>query len=328
MDSTCLRNNEEKDSFDYYFDSYSHSIIHKQMLTDQARTLSYQEAIIGNPELFEGKIVLDVGCGTGILSLFAAKAGALRVYGIERSKIAEKAKEIVKKNGYEDTITIISGCAESIELDEKVDVIISEWMGYCLLYESMLPSVLIARDRFLKENGTMFPNQAYLRISGIVDDYQYRRKINFWNSIYGFKMSPYRKWALLEPIIQEASSKQVITDECTILSLNLNTCSVNDLTFSSPFCLNSLDKEVMHCIVAWFDVVFVGPQVSLTLSTSPFSPPTHWCQTHFYLPKVIDLELGMALHGFFSMKPNEKNPRDQDITISTNNNNMTIYRMR
>ena len=57
---------------DSYFDSYSHYYIHEEMLKDVVRTSSYRDAIIGNPEAFKDKIVLDVGCGTGILSIFAA----------------------------------------------------------------------------------------------------------------------------------------------------------------------------------------------------------------------------------------------------------------
>ena len=96
--------------------------------------------------LFQNKIVLDVGCGTGILSMFAAKAGAAHVYGVDMSGIVESAKKIIATNGLSDKITIIRGKVEDIDLPvPKVDIIISEWMGYCLFYESMLDTVLYAR---------------------------------------------------------------------------------------------------------------------------------------------------------------------------------------
>lgn len=135
-------------SNDYYFNSYSHFSIHEEMLKDRIRTNSYERAIISNKHLFEGKIVLDVGSGTGILSLFAAKAGAKHVYGIECSEIVEIAKKVVLDNNYGDRITFLKGKAEEVVLPvAQVDIIVSEWMGYLLLYESMLDTVLLMRDK-------------------------------------------------------------------------------------------------------------------------------------------------------------------------------------
>lgn len=72
----------EMTSKDYYFDSYAHHGIHEEMLKDQVRTSAYRDAIELNKHLFKDKVVLDIGCGTGILSLFAARAGARKVFGV------------------------------------------------------------------------------------------------------------------------------------------------------------------------------------------------------------------------------------------------------
>uniref|UniRef100_A0A4W5RJB7 Protein arginine methyltransferase 8b n=1 Tax=Hucho hucho TaxID=62062 RepID=A0A4W5RJB7_9TELE len=76
-----LLNPEEMTSQDYYFDSYAHFGIHEEMLKDEVRTLTYRNAMYHNKHMFKDKIVLDVGSGTGILSMFAANAGARHVYG-------------------------------------------------------------------------------------------------------------------------------------------------------------------------------------------------------------------------------------------------------
>lgn len=93
-----LINPEEMTSRDYYFDSYAHFGIHEEMLKDEVRTLTYRNSMYHNKHVFKDKIVLDVGSGTGILSMFAAKAGAKKVYGIECSSISDYSEKIIKSN--------------------------------------------------------------------------------------------------------------------------------------------------------------------------------------------------------------------------------------
>lgn len=79
-----------KDS-DYYFDGYSHFSIHEEMLKDSIRTKAYMKAIVDNPELFKDKIVLDVGSGTGILSIFAGTPELIqREVGLNMSTVSRK----------------------------------------------------------------------------------------------------------------------------------------------------------------------------------------------------------------------------------------------
>ena len=178
----------EKDS-NYYFDSYSHFNIHEDMLKDKIRTLAYMNAITKNPHLFKNKIVLDVGSGTGILSMFAAKAGAKHVYAVEYANIADFSKKIIEDNGLSERVTVLKGKIEEIVLPvQKVDIIISEWMGYFLLYESMLDSVLFARDKYLNPDGMLFPDRAVLYLA-VAEDEKYRdEKMTFWDNVYGVNM--------------------------------------------------------------------------------------------------------------------------------------------
>ena len=158
-----MANFDEAGQHDYYYNSYSSHHIHEEMLKDTSRTLAYQRAIEGNPEDFKDKVVLDIGCGTGILSIFAARAGAKHVYAIDNAEIALFAREIVKDNGFGDKITVIKGKIEEVDLPfgtGEIDIIISEWMGYFLLYESMLDCVIDARDKYLRPGGKMLPDKA------------------------------------------------------------------------------------------------------------------------------------------------------------------------
>lgn len=127
------------------------------MLADYVRTGTYQKAMYNNSVDFKNKVVLDVGTGTGILAYFAIQAGARMVYAIDASDSVNVAKALAKANNYEQYITVIKGKVEEITLPEKVDVIISEPIGFLLVHERMLESYVIARDRFLKPGGLMMP---------------------------------------------------------------------------------------------------------------------------------------------------------------------------
>ena len=78
------------------------------MLKDTVRTDAYRDFIYENKNLFAGKVVLDVGCGTGILSMFCAKAGAKKVIAVDNSEIINKAREIVFENGLGDVIVYVA----------------------------------------------------------------------------------------------------------------------------------------------------------------------------------------------------------------------------
>jgi histone-arginine methyltransferase CARM1 len=139
------------------------------MLQDYVRTQLYRDAIIGNPSNYKDKVVLDVGCGSGILSLFAAQAGARKVYAIEASNMAENARVLIKANGFSSIIEVIQSTVEEATLPEKVDTIISEPIGTFLLNERMIETFVIARDKFLKPGGRMFPTRANLHIVPFCD---------------------------------------------------------------------------------------------------------------------------------------------------------------
>jgi len=249
----------EMTSKDYYFDSYAHFGIHEEMLKDEVRTVTYRNSMYHNSHLFKNKIVMDIGCGTGILCMFAAKAGAKRVIGIECSSIIEHAERIVKANGFEDVITLVRGKVEEIELPydiKKVDIIISEWMGYCLFYESMLKTVLFARDKWLVEGGLMFPDKASLHILAIEDRDYKEDKVNWWSNVYGFDMSCIRDIALTEPLVDVVNAKSIVTNSALIKEIDITNMSVDDLSFSSPFHLQVKRNDYVHAFVTYFNIEF------------------------------------------------------------------------
>mmetsp|Transcript_27342 Transcript_27342/g.69581 ORF Transcript_27342/g.69581 Transcript_27342/m.69581 type:complete len:344 (-) Transcript_27342:550-1581(-) len=307
----------DKTSADYYFDSYSHFGIHEEMLKDGIRTRSYMNAIMNNAFQFKDKIVLDIGCGTGILSLFCSKAGAKHVYGIECSAIADQAQQIVRDNGYEGRVTIIKGKVEEVTLPvDKVDIIVSEWMGYFLFYESMLDTVIYARDKWLAPNGVILPDKATLHIVGIEDGEYKAEKIDYWDNVYGFDFSCIKSLAMTEPLVDVVDPQQIATTTEQVLAVDIRTMRKEDATFKVPFTLTANRNDYVHAFVAYFDITFGAGHKPVFFSTSPKCKATHWKQTVFYLEDVITICAGETISGELTCKPNDKNPRDLDIEMS------------
>ncbi|XP_011892974.1 PREDICTED: protein arginine N-methyltransferase 2 isoform X5 [Cercocebus atys] len=121
-----------------YFGSYGTLKLHLEMLADQPRTTKYHSVILQNKESLTDKVILDVGCGTGIISLFCAHyARPKAVYAVEASEMAQHTGQLVLQNGFADIITVFQQKVEDVVLPEKVDVLVSEWMGTCLLHHTL-----------------------------------------------------------------------------------------------------------------------------------------------------------------------------------------------
>ena len=158
---------------------YGDLAVHRWMLRDEIRNEAYRLAIahVVKP----GDVVLDMGAGTGILSIFAAVAGAKKVYAVERTEVAAVAIRMIEKNGFTDRIEVIQQDLEDVTLPEKVDVIVSEWMGGFGVDENMLAPLVMARDRWLKPGGKIIPERvtSFVAAAEVAD---FDEAIAYWNS--------------------------------------------------------------------------------------------------------------------------------------------------
>ena len=233
-----------------YFGSYSYFDIHRVMLDDVARTAAYRVALEQNPSCVKGKRVLDIGCGTGILSMFAARGGAAKVVGVDgAAEIAAVARANAAHNGFGDVITIVQGKVEELlradassaapEGSETLqkhsfDVLVSEWMGYALLFESMFDTVIEARDFLLKPGGAILPDVAVLHVAGFGRN---ATSLPFWDDVYGFEMPCVQKSlaedAIKAAIVAPVRGAHVVTDSREIRRLDLATVAAKDLDFTA-----------------------------------------------------------------------------------------------
>jgi len=183
-----------RDKDQVYFNDYATLVQQQGMLQDHVRTSLYQFAILENAADFRGKTVVDVGAGTGILSFFAAQAGASRVYAVEASGMARYAKRLAEANNLGEVVSVINQRVEDVVLEEKVDVLISEPLGIALVNERMLESYLVARDNLLKPGGKMFPDRSVLYVAPFSDAALYaeqQQKLGFWtqSNFYGVDLT-------------------------------------------------------------------------------------------------------------------------------------------
>lgn len=301
----------QQQSCDYYYEIFAHYSSHEDIIKDRVRMNAYIRAIQQNPSLFKGKAVLDAGTGTGIMALLAAKAGARVVYAVERTLMAKFAEKIVQINGFSPIIKVIHGDLTEVELPEKVDIIISDWMGTCLFADSSLEPIIIARDKWLASDGVMFPSKARIVIGGIEDAEYRKKKIDFWDDVYGFKFNCIKKWALVEPLVERCPTDGFLTDEAIIAEYDLKTITIEDTIAPHHFELVPSETNDMHAFVVWFDVFFKGPEKSFVLSTSPYCKDTIWHQCIFYLHEPLAIVPGSLIEGDFQQQHDSSNIRNQ-----------------
>jgi hypothetical protein len=131
--------------------------IHTVMLNDRDRTAAYLQAI--RETVCPGDVVVEIGAGTGVLSIAAALAGAKRVYAIEATGIAVTAERMIAANQVGDRVTLIQGWSTQVDLPERADVLISETIGDSIFEERILEGFRDATRRFLKPDARLIPQR-------------------------------------------------------------------------------------------------------------------------------------------------------------------------
>ena len=196
-------------------------------------------------------------------------------------------------------------------------------MGYCLLYEAMLDSVIYARDKYLKPSGLMVPSHSTLFIAPMCHPDYRKGKLDFWKNVYSYTMeslaSDVIKTVDVDTIVQPS---WLCADKRPFLDLDFYKAKVSDLSFRKQSFSFTLDRHVQYLdgFALWFNVIFspaipsnepsdidkenVHPDSSIVLSTGPEAEPTHWRQGLLLIDRkdlpVSDLQQGQHLVGSIS----------------------------
>lgn len=275
-------------------EAYARLSLHRWMLSDEVRNEAYRSAIAAIVK--PGDRVLDMGAGSGVLSIFAAQAGASRVHAVERTDIAAIAREIIASNHLSERIEVIQSDLEDIELPAKVDVIVSEWMGGFGVDENMLAPLVIARDRWLRPQGRVIPGRvtAFLAPMWVAEVHE---ELSYWRSRpHGVDFSVVAQHTANETIMAQwtLTAEDLLAPPQSMWSHDAYTCSLAeaDRPFESSCTFTAARDGRMSALAAWFDAD-LGHGVRLTNAVG--APDTHWGRYVFPLRGAIEIREGAQI---------------------------------
>ena len=282
--------------------NYSDPFLHATMVQDSIRCNAYKKAIAATVK--PGMTVLDLGAGSGILSVFAAQAGASKVYAVEKSCIISLTKEVIKDNNFSSQIEIINEDVDKISLPEKVDVIVSEWMGGYAIDENMLGLVLTARDKFLKPDGYLLPSYFEVQLA-LVNDQKRINDYNYWRTNpYGVNLTAFDKKIseLLHYGRNDIKADNVYSDILTTWQYDLYVMLIE--TANNKFQINHKFKICktgqISALAVWFKVQFPNGDI---LTNAPDHADTHWGRTIFPFNEIYEIKENSIIDISFTCEP-------------------------
>jgi len=230
--------------------------------------------------------------------------------------MAEVIRQLADANSFPGTtIEVINRPLESIkdEVKGKVDVLVSEPIGTFLFNERMIETYLVARDRFLKPGGKMFPNVGNLCIAPFSDamlQWEQANKNAFWKNtnFYGLDLtaaaSRCTKEHFRQPIVDYINPDCIVGPTQTT-RFDFSTVTVEALHhIEIPFDFEINQPCLVHGIAGWFDAVFEGTNTSVVLTTAPGGPGTHWYQIRFMVETPLAVNAGQHIEGTLVLEAN------------------------
>lgn len=270
---------------------------HFDMLEDTARNDAYQAAIESALKKKPNARVLDIGTGSGLLAMMAARAGAAEVVACEmHTELAGVAKEIVKANGYADKIKVInkksSDLVKGVDFTEKFDLVVSEILDCGGLGEGVVPTLRHAKKALIKTSGIMLP--AGIKLYGQLIEIPKRYLVNPIKQISGFDLSAFDQFRPLE----EYSRIFLGREEHTALTepFFIRQYDFLDLPEMGPSQEDTDRKEVkitsngnIQAIAFWFDLKMDDEE---TYSSGPKGEMVHWGQAIYFFGEQKSVSSG------------------------------------
>lgn len=278
-----------------YFENYDWPSVHRFFVGDRVRTEAYRRAI---EELVRpGDTVIDVGTGTGILAMFAARAGAGTVHAIEPTpRMFEQAQLAAKRNGLAERITFHRGDALEVELDVEADLVIGDWIGNFVVQERIFPALAAQRDRCLKPEGRMFPASVELFLAPVCDPEARAQGPAFWGSRpYDLDMGPLEEleYQRLGSETRYVTPEQLLAQPIGLRTFDAKTLQPGELLrFACPEVTFELERDGHLDGLCGFFVARLSPNE--VLDTGPSAPATFYRQ-QFFPVRAVPVKRGDTL---------------------------------
>lgn len=272
-------------------DNFNHIFSHYAMLADKVRLASYKRAIF--EVIKKNNVVCDIGTGSGILAFLSILAGAKKVYAIERDEVIQEAKKLAQINRLGKKIIFVKGISDKIKLPEKVDVIVSEIIGFLGVEENLIKIKTDARKRFLKSGGRIIPSWLELYLVPVESKDIWEKKIGFWNrDFHGIDFTSVKDCAVSQRYIIDCSKKVHYLDR-PYLAFRFNFYQDEEMPVILEGEFSIAKKSILHGMVGYFKV---GLSNNVILSTEPKKPLTHWQQTFFPVQNASPVRKGDKVH--------------------------------
>jgi protein arginine N-methyltransferase 1 len=253
---------------------------HEKMLADSVRVQSYRKGI--GSAVKPGDVVVDLGTGTGILAMFAAAAGAKRVYAIDHSDFIRVAAEIARRNGF-DNIRFVQKNSRDFACPVPVDLIVHEQMGHTIFGEHMIRNLLDLKQRTLKPGGRILPARFELLAAPVSLKAEYRRPFLWDIDDVGIDLSFLRTYEGIDRyrspehrrrLLKGFEVESFLARPKTLIAFDMNRIEGEDDLDARHTVTWEIDTNcVLDGICFHFRVEFDD---GTTFDTSPFSPQTNW----------------------------------------------------
>jgi protein arginine N-methyltransferase 1 len=275
------------------------------MIADKVRTLSYKKAIEDNVK--KDNVVLDIGCGTGILSFFAAKQGCKKVYAVDKSDIIEDAIGTAKLNNLDRHIEFIKSDILKFKPKKKIDVLIHDQIGCVIWDEGFISKVRYIRDNYLKKNGIIIPFKLELYLVPVNYKFYIEEDLSFWRrKKYGIDFSNLgikefvqnRQSYLTFPLIGLKDTNTFLCKEKLVCTIDLRKDRKVPKKIMTTYKLKKNSKLTGIC--GYFKVYLDKKNF---FSTKPQKTNTHWKQ--IFLPCLGEKKINKPSVLNFTLFPSE-----------------------